>query len=257
MQFKAVIFDLGDTLILTDKWDYDKCLANLLKSLHNDKIATSTSFEEFKRVYFEVRNKMYLDTEQSLKEVDFQQRVAETLKKFNFYATRKSPTISRAVEAFTDTLVKDLRIENYIPSMLAGLREKHKLGLVTNFAYAPGVWKILKRFNLTRFFDAVVVSGEIGIRKPHPLLFKEALRQIDRQAEEAVFIGDSLKADINGAKKVGFKTVLVENAGLRKNPYAVAGELEPFPVEPDVKIPNLKHLSEVLDNWQSFMRPTI
>ena len=249
MQFKAVIFDLGDTLILTDRWDYDKCLARLVKSLQNDNVKLSASFEQFRRVYFEVRHQMYIRSEQSLKEVDFRLRIAETLKKFNHNFTHESPTVTRAVEAFLEAFIEDVRMEAHIRPLLTQLKKKSKLGLVSNFAYAPGLWKILERFDLTRFFDAVVISGELGLRKPHPKIFKEALELLEVEASEAVFVGDSLKADINGAKNMGLKTILVENIGLRKNPYATANELDPLPIKPDIAMPNLKDLAKILENW--------
>jgi len=247
VQFKAVIFDLGDTLVLTDRWDYDKCLKKLFKSLQHDNIAVSTSFEEFKRVYFEVRSQMYREHEESLKEIDFSLRIACTLEKLNYHVSFESPIVTRAVEAFFEVFFEDIRMESYVSQLLSELKKKYKLGLVSNFAYAPGFWKILERFSLTTIFDAVVVSGELGLRKPHPKIFEEALKTLDVKAEEAVFVGDSLKADINGAKKIGLKTILVKNVGLRQNPYAVAGELDPFPVKPDIAIPNLKELPKILE----------
>jgi putative hydrolase of the HAD superfamily len=248
MQFKAVIFDLGDTLILTDNWDYVKCLRKLLESLQQDNIAVSIPFKEFSHVYFEARHQMYVEYEESLKEVDFQLRITKTLKRFNYDIKREEPVVIRAVDAFVKAFVEDLRMENYVPELLRRLKEKYKLGLVSNFAYAPGFWEILKRFNLCKFFDAIMVSGELGLRKPHPKIFEEALKKLAVRAEEAVFVGDSLKADINGAKRIGFKTVFVENIGCRKNPYAVAGELDPFPVKPDAKIPNLRDLPKILES---------
>lgn len=247
MQFKAVIFDLGDTLILTDRWDHDKCLTKLLKSLQHDKVMVSISFEEFRHVYFEVRLQMYLESEQFLREVDFHTRIAETLKKFSCNFSRESQTVIHAVEAFFEVFIEDVRMEAYVPPLLTRLKEKYKLGLVSNFAYSQGFWKILQRFDLTRFFDAIVVSGELGLRKPHPKIFEEALKTLDVEASEAVFVGDSLKADIGGAKNMGFKTILVENTGLRKNPYAIPGELDPIPVKPDMTIPDLKNLPKILE----------
>lgn len=247
MQFKAILFDLGDTLILTDRWDYDKCLTRLLKSLQSGNVAVSIPFDEFRRAYFEVRNQMYVECEHSLEEVDFQLRIAETLRKLNYKISLESPTLTRAVEAFFEAFLEDVRMEDYVPQLLTKLKLKYKLGLVSNFAYAKGLRKMLKDFNLIRFFDAVVISGELGLRKPHRKIFEEALKALDVDAEDAVFVGDSLKADINGAKKMGLKTVLVENLEIRKNPYAVAGELDPFPVEPDIAIPSLKDLTEILE----------
>jgi HAD superfamily hydrolase (TIGR01549 family) len=246
MQFKAVVFDMGDTLILTDRWDYDKCLMRLFQSLQNDKVVVSTPFNDFKHVYFEVRNQMYLEHEPTLREVDFSQRIASTLKRLDHELSIESPVLTRAIEAFINAFIEDLRIDDYTPSLLTELKKDYKLGMVSNFAYAPGIRKMLQHFNLTRFFDSIVVSGELGLRKPHPKIFEEILKKLKVKAAEAVFVGDSLKADIYGAKRMGFNTVLVENAGLRKNPYAVAGELDPFPVEPDAKVSNLRKLPETL-----------
>jgi HAD superfamily hydrolase (TIGR01549 family) len=247
MKIKAVIFDLGDTLVLTDNWDYDKCLTSLMKSLQCADILTSTSFKAFKRVYFKVRHQMYLESEPTLQEVDFHQRLIRTLEKFDYRIDPESLVLTQAIEAFIVAFIEDLRIEKYTLDLLRQLKQKYLLGLVSNFAYAPGFWEVLRHFSLRRLFNAIVVSGEIGIRKPHPKIFLDALEALNVEAAEAVFVGDSLKADIYGAKRVGFRTVLVENLGIRKNPYAIAEELDPFPVEPDVKIPCLRELSRSLE----------
>lgn len=247
MQIKAVIFDLGDTLILTDRWDYDKCLTKLLVSLRHDNVHVTVSFNEFKQAYFEVRNQMYAEAEQSLKEVDFHLRISKTLGRFNLNYSSDSPAITHAAEAFVKVFVEEVRMEDFIPILLANLKKKYKLGLVSNFAYPPGLWRILQRFNLAKFFDVVIVSGELGLRKPHPKIFEAALEALGVKAAEAVFIGDSLKADVFGAKKAGLKTVYVDNVGIRKNPYAIPGELNPFPVTPEVRLTNLKELAKTLD----------
>ncbi len=247
-----MLFDFGDTLVLTDRWDYDKCLTKLLESLQNDNITIPVPYEEFKRAYFEVRNEMYLESEPTLEEIDFQLRITRTLQKFDHNLNREDPMVKRAVEAFINAFIEDVRMEQYVPQLLAELKSKYKLGLVSNFAYPAGLRKILYRFDLARFFDAIVISGELGVRKPHSRIFEKALKKLDVKAEEAVFVGDSLKADVNGAKKMGIKTILVENIGLRKNPYAIAGELDPYPVEPDFKIPRLESLPPILQNSKLF-----
>ena len=251
MRLKAVVFDMGDTLILTDRWDYDKGLRRLLQSLQRDNVVASVPFKDFKQVYFEVRNQMYKESESSLEEVDFRFRVAETLKKFNYVLSHESAVVANAVEGFVDAFIEDSRMEDYVPSILDRLRERYKLGMVSNFAYAPGLRRALRHFHITPFFDAIVISGELGFRKPHRRIFEEALAALAVRADESVFVGDSLKADVHGAGEVGFKTVLVENVGLRKNPFAIPGELDPFPVQPDFKIPCLANLPKVLSTLQS------
>lgn len=251
MRLKAVVLDMGDTLILSDQWDYDKSLRRLLQSLRHDGVVVSVPFEEFRRVYFEIRNRMYQESEPSLEEVDFRLRIAETLRRFNHNLSHESPTIANALEGFIDAFIEDSRMEDYVPAILTGLKERYKLGMVSNFAHAPSLRRILEHFCLPKFFDAIVISGELGFRKPHPRIFEEALKTLAVRADETVFVGDSLKADMYGAKGAGLNTVLVENVGLRKNPFAVAGELDPFPVEPDATIPCLARLPDVLEALQS------
>ncbi|MCK4933472.1 HAD family hydrolase [Candidatus Bathyarchaeota archaeon] len=246
MQLEAVIFDFGDTLLLTDRWDYDKCLKNLQNSLQKNGVTLQIPYDQFKRIYFEVRDQMYHQSEKALEEVDFRVRISETLERFNEFYSCRSRIIKLAAEAFVDAFIEDLHMENFLPPLLSKLEEIYKLALVSNFAYAPGLRRILQCFSLKRFFDVVVISGEFGLRKPHPKIFEEVLKKLDVAAAKSVFVGDSLKADIYGASRVGLRTILVENVGFRKNPYATAGELDPYPVEPEIRIPNLSKLFDAL-----------
>lgn len=247
MTLEAVIFDFGDTLVLTDRWDYDKCLVTLLHSLQKNGVVTQIPYDQFKHTYFEVRDQMYCQSEETLEEVDFRVRISETLKRFKEFYNYKSQIVKQAGEAFIDAFIEDLRMEKFLPPLLSRLQPVYKLAVVSNFAYAPGLRRILQYFNLTRFFDIIVISGEFGFRKPHPKIFEEALKGLDVTAARSAFVGDSLKADIFGAMRVGLKTVLVENVGLRKNPYATAGELDPYPVDPEIRIPDLGELLDALE----------
>ncbi len=246
MRLEAVIFDFGDTLVLTDKWDYDKCLKRLLASLQKYDVLVRINYDQFKHTYFEVRDQMYQQTEKNLEEVDFRIRISETVKRFNSHKRCQTEVIEYAAEAFMDAFLEDLRVESFLSSLLTKLKSLYKLAIVSNFAYPPGLHRILQYFKLAQFFDTIVISGELGFRKPHPKIFEKALRKLNVTAKKSVFIGDSLKADIYGAKRVGIKTILVQNLGLRKNPYAVAGELDPFPVKPEYQIPDLSALPNTL-----------
>jgi HAD superfamily hydrolase (TIGR01509 family) len=56
-------------------------------------------------------------------------------------------------------------------------------------------------------FDVVVTSEEVGVYKPHPRLFDEAIRKMDIGREATAFVGDTLTSDVLGAKKAGLTTV--------------------------------------------------
>jgi beta-phosphoglucomutase-like phosphatase (HAD superfamily) len=62
---------------------------------------------------------------------------------------------------------------------------------------------------ISEFFNAVVVSEEVGWRKPSARIFKDSLNKLQIEASEAVYIGDSPNEDIKGAKQAGLKTVFV------------------------------------------------
>jgi putative hydrolase of the HAD superfamily len=59
-------------------------------------------------------------------------------------------------------------------------------------------------------FDVIIVSGAVNRRKPHPEIFKKALQELGVTAEETVFVGDTVDADVIGAKAAGMKTIFIE-----------------------------------------------
>lgn len=239
---RAVLFDFGDTLVFFDKWDYDKCLRRMLGSLSQDGIAIPVSYEDFKRVYFDVRRRMYSEVESYYGEIDFRVRLAETLKRFSLNLNYENQILAKAADAFFEGWDEDMRIDDYVKPVLEDLKETYKMGVLSNFPYKKALLTTLERFNLEQFFEAIVVSAELGVRKPNPRIFEEALRILGIIASDAVFVGDTLKTDIFGAQNAGMNTVLVENPGLKTNRYAVLSDLGYVSVKPDRTIPSLKML---------------
>lgn len=65
----------------------------------------------------------------------------------------------------------------------------------------------LDALGLTQYFDLILTSGEFGVKKPDPIIFKHALEQLNADAKDCVFIGDSLSSDMAPAKALGMTTV--------------------------------------------------
>ena len=55
--------------------------------------------------------------------------------------------------------------------------------------------------------DAIVLSGEVGARKPEPAIFERALEELGVAAAAALFVGDRLVDDVQGAAAAGMRTV--------------------------------------------------
>src|SRR5262249_13927758 len=70
-----------------------------------------------------------------------------------------------------------------------------------------------RSLEILRFFEAVTISSEAGYAKPHPEIFRTALRMLQVQGSRALLVGDSLEDDVEAAKLVGIHSVLLDRSG--------------------------------------------
>ena len=97
-------------------------------------------------------------------------------------------------------------------SVLGELQGRYKLALISNFDHPPHVHRLLDELALRPFFDAVVVSGDVGVKKPDPAIFAPALGQTGLVADEVLFVGDSPEDDLAGARAAGLRPVLIRRS---------------------------------------------
>ena len=74
------------------------------------------------------------------------------------------------------------------------------------------VFRKAKSLGVAQYFDAIISGADVGLAKPHPGIFQSALAAIQVDPHEALFVGDSLKTDIVGAKAAGMRAVLIERS---------------------------------------------
>ncbi len=96
--------------------------------------------------------------------------------------------------------------------MLARLHGRTVVGIVTNNEVAEQRAK-LAYLGVAAFVDLLVVSEEVGVGKPDPLIFETALERAGARAEETVMIGDSWANDVIGARNVGIGAVWFNRFG--------------------------------------------
>lgn len=252
MTVKAVLFDFADTLVYTERFDYDTCLGKMVQSLSKNGLAVP--FESFKQGYFASRDRFYKATEKTLEEQNFAERITETLESCGIKLSADDQRIREASEAFSNCFTNSLTMNSYLPSLLEQLHKKYKLAIVSNMSFAEAIFKSLTEFNVRNHFDAIVISGILGWRKPSSRIFEKALHTLDVKTEEAVFVGDSLRADIEGAKQLGMKTILLIEKN-KKQPvtdtaqfYIKEGKSN---VEPDRTIKKLANLPIALRKFKA------
>jgi len=99
---------------------------------------------------------------------------------------------------------------------LDALRSRYRMALLSNFDHGPTVEAALRGFDIHDRFDVIVVSADVGWRKPHPEIFHETLRRMGIGPDQAIFVGDTPEADVLGPQGVGMDVIWINrnNASL-------------------------------------------
>ena len=100
-----------------------------------------------------------------------------------------------------------------LAGLLAGLRARHRLAVVSNTHSPTMVPALLDDLGISGLFDAVVLSVDVGWRKPHPAMYTAALGALGAAPAGAVFVGDSYAADYAGPVAAGIPAFLIDPAG--------------------------------------------
>ncbi len=209
MPIKAVLFDMFDTLMLIEKNHafYNPSLKRAHKFLVKNGI--DVGFKVFRDAYIKARDSLYLNADANLEEPHFNCRIFNALESLG-YANVEIKVIMGSTNEFCEEFMKYVRIDDHAENALKILHRKYKLGIVSNFAIPECVDRLLENHGLDTFFDVVVVSGAVNKRKPSPEIFLRALKELGVSPENTVFVGDTVDADLIGAKAVGMKSIFIE-----------------------------------------------
>jgi putative hydrolase of the HAD superfamily len=244
LKVEAVLFDLFDTLLLIKGGD--AFYIPSLKRLHGSlvKNGVNVSFEEFKRVYFEVRDSIYAENSKSLKEPHFKVRVWKTLQKLGYNYELPDSIVSEATEAFCEEFAHYITPDKKAIYALEKLHGKYRLGIISNFALPEFARKMLEKFQLKKYFDTIVISAEINKRKPSLEIFRKALSEIKVEPSKAVMVGDTPDIDIVGAKRAGMKAILID-----RETFAADRPTRPImTVKPDKIIKSMEELPNTIED---------
>ena len=193
MTFNAILFDLDYTLFDSETSEREA----LGKTLITNEIAP---LEATLQKYQEINHDLW-------KSLEREELTLERLRVKRFEDLLLHLGLNMDPLLLADAYTRNLGIcGKFYPQarkLLEQLGLETKLGLVTNGVSETQRTR-LKLHNFSNYFDAIVVSGEFGIPKPNPAIFKEALKLLDLEANELVLmVGDSLTSDMAGANLSG------------------------------------------------------
>jgi len=219
LKTKAVLFDLGNTLV-TYEVAHEVIFQRVLDSL-----GISRPVDEIKEALAK--------TEQDFADLNYRSLFGK-ISCEEYWTKWDSLVLGHLDVAKSEELAGDIQARwfDYVNcEACSGAREVlsklKKMGLKTGListAYEEEIAVIFGKANLENgLFDVIVGADTVRKGKPHPDVFKYALKKLNVKPEEAVFVGDSVDADYNGAENVGVKAVLMQkkednmkrNSGLR------------------------------------------
>lgn len=139
-----------------------------------------------------------------------------------------------------DVMIEQIELREDCHATLGALRERgFLLSIVSNIDH-DFLDPMIESFGIEPFFDHFVSSESAQSCKPDAGIFRAALERVDCGPEEVVFVGDSRVHDIQGARGVGIRSVLINERGGVSHL-----DDEEFLVEPDHVVGSLSELLEI------------
>lgn len=204
---RALIFDFIGTLANVRNYS----LEDSKMQLHNAIVKAGFDIDSgsFLEAYGQAHEKHRVVRYRELVEVTNAVWISEALNNLGFKTKPEDARVEAAVNVFFERYVDSLELRPCARNMLGRASADYRLGLISNFTYAPVIHEGLRKLRISQFFKTILISEEIGWRKPSPRIFDEALKRLRTTAKETIYIGDSPLEDIKGAKTVGMETVFV------------------------------------------------
>jgi HAD superfamily hydrolase (TIGR01509 family) len=218
----AVLFDLFDTLVLLDRSRLPevqikgKPRRTTAGHLHRvfEPYAPGLSLEDFVEALFWSWQEAERLRGEDHREVAAPERFALM---FGRLGLDPAQLPSEALPLLLATHMRELSKAVVFPEhhgdLLRALRRRHRLAVVSNFDYTPTARHVLEREGIVDLFDSVVISDEVGWRKPKPVIFERALQRLGITPGEALFVGDRADIDVAGARGVGMPSAWINREG--------------------------------------------
>ena len=197
---KSVILDFGGTLVEGDiKWGpYHKSIRNLLKRYDPE-----TSVEDIRESLKVSIDKLH-EVRATGKELTFEEVYKDFLERLGI------PVDSDLLEKLHDNFKNQYKSTFFdcTREVLEKLSTRYKVALLSNtMSDQPHI--LLNDFGYDRYFDVIVCSRDVGVRKPNPEAFRIILERLDTSPELTVHVGDSVEADMYGARNSGITGIWI------------------------------------------------
>jgi HAD superfamily hydrolase (TIGR01662 family) len=222
-QLQAVLFDYGHTLIHFDEQPHAQLLASyekinqLLAERLEREIPTAHVLIEkvSKAVDAEIQRDYKSGREE---EVEIALLYDGALRQLGLEL--ELDVIEQVMDLEQEGWLQSIHVgPDVVPTLTALKAQGLRLGIVSNAAYLPRLMvRQMQTLGLRDFFDGVTFSSEVGVRKPNPAIYEDALNKVRAPASATLFVGDRVREDVQGPQRVGMRAVLTREWRQEEDP---------------------------------------
>lgn len=238
---KGILFDLGDTLLDFGQVDTIELFEQGAHRAHDYLSELGLKMPEFHayhRQQYRAVRWAYIKSRLTGREFNAMTLLSKLTEKTGHRLT--DDQAAHLVWLWYEPLSKQATIEPELPDLLREWTDQgYKLGVVSN-TFIPGeaLDKHIEQVGLLHYLPERIYSCDVGRRKPHPSIFRIALKRLHLNPRETVFVGDSLPCDVRGANRMGMTSVLKDPTGDRHLRH----------IQPNYRIRRLAELREILND---------
>jgi putative hydrolase of the HAD superfamily len=201
-KYEHVFFDLDRTL-----WHFDENSKKVLMDIYcqfdlNQWIQSAQEFVKRYQIINEDLWRLYRNNKVSKEELRWR-RFDETLL---FFSVKDRALATDIGEYYIEHSPRQTQLFPHTIEVLDYLSSKYQLHIITN-GFEEVQHIKLSASGLLKYFDVIVLSEKVGVKKPHPFIFKKALSSSGANVENSIMIGDDWYADIYGAQRVNMDNI--------------------------------------------------
>jgi putative hydrolase of the HAD superfamily len=207
---QAIIFDLGDTLIYFDG-DWSDSFARADLELYRSLTAAGVRLdrETFLTLYHAQIMAYYQERDSEFIEYTTKYILENVLRQMGAPLVSEETLMASLADMYTVFQSQWFTDEQAVPVLEALKRKGFRLGLVSNASDDANVQFLVDQAGIRSYFDQVITSAAMGIRKPDPKIFAPLLQFWDLPTNRVAMVGDTLGADILGARNAGMRSIWV------------------------------------------------
>lgn len=208
MKYRAVLFDLNHTLMsIRNEADIQEAAIGVLYSEVCRRTRVSIDETEFRLAYDKAWLSRKISSYRTYIEVSYEEIVTAALSEFGIVFD------SEALEDILQIYMQPIYDASYVVDGMVGVLSRLKtaglkLGLLTNYKYASGMRCLLEKNRLLEWFDAIVISSELGWKKPSTNIYARAVKLLSVDYDECIFVANEEEKDLWRASELGIMTIL-------------------------------------------------